>query len=118
VRSLRPFVILLLLPLMSGCFGYRLMRADEIPIPSYEPREVVVPEECELLIRQAAQRVGQLTESEARGVSFCQKQQMVRAQEEEAVARKLEAHAATGRFVLQLTTVVIGALFAFLAWVF
>jgi len=118
VRTLRLIVLLSLVPPLSGCFGYRLMRPDEITVPSYEPREIVVPAECDELVRQAAARLDQLTESEARRVTFCQNQQMVRSQEEEAASRKLEAHAAAGRFVLQLTTVVIGAAIAILAWIF
>lgn len=119
MRSLRSLVVLALLPALSGCFGYRLIRPSEIPVPSYEPREVVVPPECDRLVRQAATRgVDQLTEPEARAVSFCQHQQLLRAQEEEAAARKLEAHAATGGLALQVTTVVVGAAVAVLTWIF
>jgi hypothetical protein len=118
VRTLSLIVLLALLPTLSGCFGYRLIRPDEITLPSYEPREVVVPPECDGLVRQAAAGLDQLTEAEARRVTFCQYQQLLRSQEEEAAARRLEAHAAAGRFVLQLTTVVIGTAIAVLAWIF
>jgi hypothetical protein len=51
-------------------------------------------------------------------VSFCQHQQLLRAQEEEAASRKLEAHARTAGVVLQAATLVLGATIAVLTWVF
>lgn len=108
----------LLLPL-SGCFGYRLVRPEEVQVPSYEPREVAVPAECDTLVRRAAtEGMSRFTEAEARTVSFCQHQQLLRAQEEEAASRKLEAHAAAAGLALQVTTVVVGAVVAVLAWAF
>jgi len=119
VRRFRAFAILVTLPGLTGCLGYRLIRPDEIQVPSYEPREVVVPAACDRLVRDAATRgMDRLTEAEARMVSFCQHQQLLRAQEEEAAARKLEAHAATGSLALQVVTVAVGAAVAVLTWVF
>ena len=104
---------------LSGCLGYRLVRPDEIPVPNYEPREVLIPAECENLVRRAGtEGAARLTPAEINTLNFCQHQQLIRAQEEEAVARKLEAHAAAAGFALQATTVVLGALFAVLTWVF
>lgn len=119
--STRPLA-LLLLPLLlasSGCFGYRLVRPEEVEIPSYEPRPVVIPVECDPLIQRAAtQGIGGFTDTDARLLQFCQTQQLIRAQEEEAASRKLEAHAETANFVLRATVVVIGAAVAVLSWVF
>lgn len=119
MRFLRSLLVLALLLSTSGCFGYRLIRPDEVPVPSYEPREVPVPADCEALVRRAASGgVDGLSEAEARRVGFCQHQQLLRAQEEEAASRKLEAHAAAAGLALQVTTVVLGALIAVLAWAF
>jgi hypothetical protein len=119
VRSIRPLLVAILLLPLSGCFGYRLVRPEEIEIPSYEPREVLIPAECQALIRRAAtEGAARLSAGEANALSFCQHQQMIRAQEEEAAARKLEAHSAAASFALQATTVVIGAVIAVLTWVF
>jgi hypothetical protein len=102
---------------LNACGGYRLIRPDEVEIPSYEPREVAVPTECAGLIQRAAtEGLARLTEHEARTVSFCQQQQVLRALEEEAAARRLESHAAAARFALQLTTFVLGALIVIIGW--
>ena len=119
MRYFRPALLLCLISLLSGCFGYRLIRPEEVEIPSYEPREVLVPAECDALIRRAAtQGMDRLTEAESRAASFCQHQQIRRAQEEEAAARRLEAHAATAGLALQVTTVAVGTLVAVLTWIF
>lgn len=119
MRPFRPLLSLVLLVSLSGCFGYRLVRPDEIEIPTYEPREVLIPAECDALIRRAATGgAARLSPGEATTLSFCQHQQMIRAQEEEAVARKLEAHSAAASFALQATTVVVGGLIAVLTWIF
>lgn len=103
----------------SGCFGYRLVRPEEVEVPSYEPRPVAVPAECDALIERAAvEGVRRLAEDEARMLSFCQNQQIIRAQEEEAAYRKLEAHSAAANFILRATVVGIGALIAVLTWMF
>ena len=116
---LRVLCLLVLLLPAGGCFGYRLIRPDEVPVPSYEPRPVAVPGECEALLRRAAaEGVARLSEAEARTVSFCQGQQLIRAQEEEAASRKLEAHASAASLALNVATVVVGGLIAVLAWVF
>lgn len=115
----RSLVVLVLLVATSGCFGYRLVRPDEIEVPSYTPREVLIPAECESLIQRAATgSASRMSQAEANTLSFCQHQQLIRAQEEEAVARKLEAHAAAAGFALQVTTVAVGALVAVLTWIF
>lgn len=119
VRSLRPFLVVLLLLPLSGCFGYRLVRPEEIEIPSYEPREVLIPAECESLVgRAATEGTIRFSAWEANMLSFCQHQQLIRAQEEEAVARKLEAHSAAASFALQVTTVAVGAIVAAITWIF
>jgi hypothetical protein len=116
-RRLLP--VLLLAIAANGCMGYRLAHIDEIEMPSYEPREVLIPAECPGLIERAAtEGMAALTEAEVRTVSFCQQQEVIRSLEEAAIAQKLEAHAAAARFALQLTTVAIGALIVFLGWVF
>jgi hypothetical protein len=89
------------------------------PMPSYEPRAVAVPAECEAAIQRAVSGgAAALTEAEARTVEFCQHQQLLRAAEEEAAARKLDAHARTAGLALQVTTIVVGATIAILAWAF
>lgn len=119
VRSLRLLLVLLALVPLTGCLGYRLVRPEEIEVPSYEPREVQIPAECEVLIQRAANGgVAGFTTAEANTLDFCQHQQMIRAQEEEAAARRLEAHAAAASFALQVVTVVVGATVAVLTWLF
>jgi hypothetical protein len=99
--------------------GYRLVPLDELALPSYEPREVLIPAECPSLVERAAtEGLATLTETESRTVTFCQQQKVLRSLEEEAAARKLESHAAAARFALQLTTVVVGGLIVFLGWLF
>lgn len=113
------FPVLALALLLSGCGQYRLIRPEEVTVPDYQPREVLVPERCDTLIRRAAtQGMAGFSETEAREVSFCQHQQMVRAQEEEAAAKRLEAHAQTAEFALRATVVTVGALIAVLTWIF
>lgn len=103
----------------SGCFGYRVIRPEEIEVPSYEPRVVAIPARCDTLIaRAAAGGTERMADGEVAMVDFCQNQQIIRSQEEEAVARKLEAHAEAASFALRLTTVVVGGLIAVLAWAF
>ena len=88
-------------------------------MPSYEPRAVAVPPECEALVRRAADgALATMTDAEARTVVFCQHQQLLRAQEEEAASRKIEAHARVASFGLQVVTVVLAATVAALAWAF
>jgi hypothetical protein len=120
MRSLRALSLLSSLTLLlSGCFGYRLMRPEEIPVPNYTPRPVVIPAECEGMIARVAERgMTGMSENDSRMVLFCQQQQMLRAQEEEAAEKKLEAHARAAGLALQVTTVVIGATIAVLAWLF
>jgi hypothetical protein len=89
------------------------------PMPSYEPRPVAVPAECEAAIQRAVSAgPSSLSDAEARTVEFCQHQQLVRAAEEEAASRKLDAHARTATLALQVTTLVVGATIAVLAWAF
>ena len=119
MRRFRSVLLLALLLPLNSCLGYRLIRPDEVRTPSYEPRAVAVPAECEALIaRAAAGGVPQLTETEVRMVDFCQNQQIIRSQEEEAASRKLEAHAQAASFALQVTGLVIGGTIAILAWIF
>ncbi|MEW5927153.1 MAG: hypothetical protein AB1941_06705 [Gemmatimonadota bacterium] len=119
MRILRLICLSALVLFSSGCLGYRLIRPDEVPVPSYEPRPVAIPAECDALLQRAARDgLGRLSETEARTVSFCQGQQLLRAQEEESASRKLEAHASAASLALNVTTVVLGALIAVLAWAF
>ena len=117
---MRSAIVLLLLSslALSGC-GYRMIRADEIEVPNYEPRPVPVHPQCDALANRAASEgLARFTEVEVRTLNFCQQQHIIRAQEEEAAARRLEAHAAAANFALQATTVVVGALIAVLTWLF
>lgn len=120
MRSLRALSTLaLLLFFTTGCFGYRLMRPEEIPIPSYTPRPVTVPAECEGLIARVAERgMTGVSEADSRMVLFCQQQMLLRAREEEVAEKRIEAHARAAHFALQVTTVVVGATVAVLAWLF
>lgn len=120
MRSTAKLLLLgALLASSSGCFGYRLVRPEEIEVPSYEPRPVAIPATCDVLIERAAtEGMRGLQEAEARMVAFCQQQQLIRAQEEETAARKLEAHTEVASFALRATVVAVGALAAVLAWVF
>ena len=120
MRSIaKSLLLVVLMTTSSGCFGYRLVRPGEIEVPSYEPRPVAIPATCDALIERAAtEGMRGLQEAEARMVAFCQQQHLIRAQEEEAVARKLEAHAEVANFALRATVVAVGALAAVLTWVF
>jgi hypothetical protein len=118
-RHLRTAAGLLLSVHLGGCAGYRLVRPDDFQVPSYEPREVAIPAECDALIyRAATDGLARFNDAEARTLNFCQQQQIIRAQEEEAAARRLEAHAEAASFALRATTVLLGAVFAVLTWVF
>ena len=111
--------LFLILVVASACGPYRMMRPDEITIPNYEPRPVLVPATCDSLVTRAANAgMARFTDNEAREVTFCQQQHLIRAQEEEAASRKIEAHAEAANFALRLTVVTLGALIAILAWVF
>jgi hypothetical protein len=118
MRSITVALVALLL-VLSGCGPYRMMRPDEITVPDYAPRPVAVPATCDSLITRAA-NVGmtRFSENEARETAFCQQQQLIRAQEEEAASRKIEAHAEAASFALRLTVVTVGAVVAVLAWLF
>jgi len=114
MRHIRRPAVAAAAVLLSACQTPRAVQ-----VPSYEPRAVAVPAECDTLVqRAAASGAAQLTEAEFRTLSFCQHQQLIRAQEEEAAARRLEAHARTAGLALQVVTVVVGATIAILTWVF
>ena len=111
--------LFLLTVILPACSQYRLASLRDVEIPNYEPRFVVVPATCEAFIQRAAtEGMSRFTEAEAREVLFCQQQQIIRTQEEEAAAKRLEAHAAAARFALQTATVVITGIVAIVAWVF
>lgn len=120
MRSLRALSLLASLTILSsGCYGYRLMRPEEIPVPDYTPRPVVIPAECDAMITRVAQRgMTGMSENDSRMVLFCQQQQMLRAQEQEAAEKKLEAHARAADLALHVATVVVGGTIALLAWLF
>lgn len=118
---MRPSTIaaLTLLILVAACGPYRMMHPDEITIPNYEPRPVLVPATCDSLVTRAANvGMARFSENEEREVAFCQQQHLIRAQEEEAASRKIEAHAEAANFALRLTVVTLGAIIGILAWVF
>jgi hypothetical protein len=117
---LRTITILLLVATVTGgCAQYRVASLQDVDIPNYEPRPVLVPATCEGLIQRAAtDGMRNFTEAETREVLFCQQQMIIRTQEEEAAAKRLEAHAAAARFGLQMATFVITGVVAILAWVF
>ena len=109
-RAALPFVAAAALGACSGA---------SVNMPSYEPRAVAVPPECDALVQRAASGgLATMTDAEARTVAFCQHQQLLRAEEEEAASRKLEAHARVASFGLQAVTVVVAATVAVLAWAF
>lgn len=114
MRRLRHVVLSAALIPLAACYA-----PASLQMPSYEPRAVAVPPECDALTqRAAASGAASLNETEFRTLTFCQNQQIIRAQEEEAAARRLEAHSRTASFVLQAATVVVGATIAVLTWVF
>ncbi|HUE96930.1 MAG TPA: hypothetical protein VMN39_09730 [Longimicrobiaceae bacterium] len=117
---LRQTTLLVLAAVTLGaCSQYRLASLQDVEIPSYEPRVVLIPQTCEGLIQRAAtQGMSNFTETEAREVLFCQQQQIIRTQEEEAAAKRLESHAAAARFVLQTVAWVVTGTVAVLTWVF
>jgi hypothetical protein len=118
MRPLRALPALLGLALLSsGCFGYRLMRPEEIELPSYTPRVVPMPETCDPLIARVAERgMAGVSEAEGRMALFCQQQMMIRANEEELVERRIEAHARAADFALHAATVVLTATIAVVGW--
>ncbi len=113
MRLFRSLAIPAALLLLGGCY------APSVSMPSYEPRAVAIPAECDTLAqRAAASGAAQLSEPDFRMLTFCQHQQLIRAQEEEAAARKLDAHARTAGLALQAATLVLGATIAVISWVF
>lgn len=60
--------------------------------PRYQPRHVPVPSTCEPLLQQAtADGLSSLDEAELRQLAFCQEQQLLRAEEEQAAFARFEA---------------------------
>ena len=115
----RTGALLLVTMAFGGCAQYRMASLSDIEIPSYEPRPVLIPANCEALIQHAAtQGMSTMTETERAETLFCQQQMLIRAQEEEAASELLEAHAEAARFVLQAATVVLTGVIAILAWIF
>ena len=116
---LLPIALAALMLALSGCGPYRMMRPDEITIPDYAPRPVAVPATCDSLVARAANvGMSRFSDNEAREVAFCQQQHLIRAQEEEAASKKIEAHAEAANFALRLTVVTLGAIVGVLAWLF
>lgn len=71
---------LLLLLLLSAC------------APSFSPRPVVIPPDCEpVMQRLAEQGRGAFDERTAEYAAFCQQQHLLRAEEEQAALARLEA---------------------------
>jgi hypothetical protein len=116
---LRSVALILLVALSTACSQYRLASLQDVDIPNYEPRVVIIPPSCEGLIQRAVtEGMQNFSEAQSRELLFCQQQMIIRTQEEEAAAKRLEAHAAAARFGLQMATFVITGLVAVLAWVF
>ena len=117
---LRSIAALMLIAFATGaCSHYRLASLDGVEFPNYEPRPVLVPAQCETLIDRAAREgMENFTEAEAREVLFCQQQQIIRTQEEEAAAKRLEAHAEAARFVFQTIALATTSTIALLTWLF
>ncbi len=117
--QLRTATVLLALLAVTGCSQYTLASLDQVELPSYEPRPVPLPASCDSVIaRVASLGMERVTEIESREALFCQQQMILRAQEEEAASKRLEAHAEAGRFALQMVTFVITGLVATLAFIF
>ena len=117
--QLRTATVLIALLAISGCSRYTLANLDQVELPSYEPRPVPLPASCDSLIaRVASLGMEGVTELESRETLFCQQQMIIRAQEEEAASKRLEAHAEAGRFALQMVTFVVTGLVATLAFIF
>jgi hypothetical protein len=115
----RIAALLSLLVCLTGCSQYRLASLQDVQIPNYEARIVLIPATCDTLITRAATAgMSRLTDVEGREVLFCQQQMIIRAQEEEAASKRLEAHAAAARFALQTAGFILGAAIAVLAWLF
>ena len=115
----RTGALLLVSLTFSSCAQYRLASLEDVEIPDYEPRPVLIPATCEPLIQRAAtEGMAALSDTERAEALFCQQQMLIRAQEEEAASELLEAHSEAARFVLQAATVVLTGLIAFLAWMF
>lgn len=111
--------LLMMVAALNGCSQYRLASLQDVEVPNYEPRPVLIPPSCEGLIQRAGtEGMERFTDAEAREVIFCQQQMMIRAQEEEAASKRLEAHAAAARFALQTVGFVLTGVVAILAWVF
>jgi hypothetical protein len=117
LRTVAGFLLLVMAS--TACSQYRLASLQDVDFPTYEPRAVVVPPTCEgLIARAAAEGMARFSETETREVLFCQQQMIIRTQEEEAAAKRMEAHAAAARFALQTATFLLTGLVAVLAWVF
>lgn len=114
MRRLLPVVAPALLVALGAC-----TLPGTVAVPSYEPRAVAIPAECDALAARAATAgAAQLSEPDFRMLTFCQHQQLLRSQEEETAARRMEAHARTFGLALQAITVLVGATVAVLTWVF
>jgi len=115
----RSATFLLLAVSLSACAQYRMASLQDVEIPNYDPRFVLVPDTCEpLILRAGTEGMARMTEAERSETLYCQQQMLIRAQEEEAASKRLESHAEAARFVLQTATVVFTGLVAVLAWVF
>lgn len=113
MNSLRRLAAPVVLFSLAGCYR------PAVEMPSYEPRAVAIPAQCEELTRRAATAgPAELSEADFRMLTFCQHQQLLRAAEEDVVARRMDAHARAAGVFLQAATIVIGSLIAVLTWIF
>lgn len=89
IRSV-AFVLTVLIP-FSAC------------APAYQPREVLVPANCEVLARRAAEQgVNSLSEGEQQQLDFCQQQQLLRAEEEQAAYAKYQVRSNQSSLIASL----------------
>jgi hypothetical protein len=73
--------------------------------PSYQPRSVPVPAECEQILRNAAEIGPERVAADAaefRRVAFCQQQQSLKAAEEQAAHARMQARAQQTAYWLSL----------------
>ncbi len=71
--------------------------------PRYQPREVLVPDTCEPLLRRVGEQgTDALDERELRHLAFCQQQRLLRAEEEQAAYVRYQVRNAQSTYVLSL----------------
>ena len=70
-------------------------------LPAYQPRDIPVPAGCAQLERRAVEQgLDSLSEREFQELEFCQQQQMLRAQEEQAAYARMQGRGSESYAVL------------------